>query len=84
MGQQLPVGLYRSASVDGGNNGQGSMPVDECCFVRDERESKGWRAKQIAIRIGHLHTNGIVFSRRNRWKYLIKRLRSDTEQVMKQ
>jgi hypothetical protein len=67
MGQQLPVGLYRSASVDGCDMVKGQLPRMNLLCNEDKRGSKGWRAKQIALsyNIGHLHTNGIICSRWN-------------------
>ena len=50
MGQQLPVGLYRSASVDGRDMVEGQCPWMNlmCHEGREGRGSKGWREKQIA------------------------------------
>jgi hypothetical protein len=72
MEQQFPVGLYRSASVDGGEMVKGQCPWMNL-LLREGREGvKVKQSKLLTIKIGHLHTNGIVCSRRNCLTYLIK------------
>jgi len=74
MGQQLPVGFYRSASVDGGDMVEGRcqwMNFVVSCGTRGGQKD-GAQSKLLTVKIGHQYTNGIVCARRNRLKYLIK------------
>ncbi len=74
MGQQLPVGFYRSASVDGGDMVEGQCPWMNfvvSCGTRGGQQD-GVQSKLLTVKIGHQYTNGIVCARRNRLKYLIK------------
>jgi hypothetical protein len=67
MGQQLPVGLYRSASVDGGDMVEGQCLWMNLLFRGGTRggQKDGVQNKLLTIKIEHLHTNGIVCSRWN-------------------